>query len=192
MCLRCIGQTRIKLTLTTSGARSPNQPRANNSKEASNEKHGYRNPKRAQKKTSVSNLKNIPQIDLTEILKEKIKNKQKQGYSLHNSHHIKYPKTVHHEIGARKKISDNDLVLYTRHIPNLTQIHHKHHDVLTNRAHQVTNLKEKLKLKYKHEEDAPFPSLYKITEDFGETNQSPNKHKSLTGQNAKTSTIVDT
>ena len=120
---------------------------ANKNREIPSERQHFRNSKKMNKKSSVSNLRNIPQIDLTELLKEKIKNHPKQIYSINNSHHIKYPKAVMNDPLMRGKLPDNDLVLYTKQIPNYSYINQKNNEMITTRAHQISNLKEKLKLK---------------------------------------------
>lgn len=116
-------------------------------REIPSERQQYRNSKKVQKKSSVSNLRNIPQIDLTELLKEKIKKHPKQIYSINNSHHIRYPKAVMNEPSTKNKIPEGDLVLFTKQMPNYSYINQKNNETITNRAHQISNLKEKLKLK---------------------------------------------
>ena len=116
-------------------------------REVPSERQQFRNSKIGKKKSSVSNLRNIPQIDLTELLKEKIKKHPKQIYSINNSHHIKYPKAVINDQLVKNRMPEGDLVLFTKQMPNYSYINQKNSDMITARAHQISNLKEKLKLK---------------------------------------------
>lgn len=123
-------------------------------------------------------------FDLTAMI---LKDNERPGkiYSIHNSHHIKQPKGMQYESFAKDRATENDLVLYTKQVPVYSQMNHKQNEMINARAHQVSSLKEKLKLKYKNEEETPFPSLYKIHEDFEDIKHSTSKHKSFSGTSGK-------
>lgn len=120
------------------------------------------------------------------MFKSKIGNKgQKHVFSMNQSHNLRPAQGTEAEPFARSKVADSDILLYTKHAPHYSQIRSKNTEIASTRAHQISNLKDKLKIKEKQGPEEPFPSLYKIKEDFEYTKQRSNNNQHLGAETAE-------